>query len=260
MSAVRWKEPGSGADPELREVLRHAGGLGPSEAQLAALTAALLAVQPPPQSSAPKAPTAQALLPKLLPKMAPLALLAGVGSMVYLSWPSQQPATERPPSVTPSAAPTPPATPASEPPGVARAPEGAHRLSAGAPEGALRPRLAERLPKQPPRMSRSAHPPAKGVSTAEPPAQHSELVLLQGARQLRKTDPQAALALLDEHASLYPEGAFREEREALAIELTWAEGQQTAARDRLVRFLARYPASPYAQRFATWRQGHETDE
>ncbi|MBX7197189.1 MAG: hypothetical protein K1X94_34385, partial [Sandaracinaceae bacterium] len=79
-----------------------------------------------------------------------------------------------------------------------------------------------------------------GTATSEAP---SELALLGRARAALATHPEVTLALCAEHASRYPEGVLREEREVLAIDALVATGRESQARARAVRFEAAFPQS-----------------
>ena len=68
--------------------------------------------------------------------------------------------------------------------------------------------------------------------------------LLDEARQaLARGEPQAGLAPLDRHAKRYPKGILTEEREALAVRLLAALGNQPAALARADNFHRRFPNS-----------------
>jgi len=68
--------------------------------------------------------------------------------------------------------------------------------------------------------------------------------LLDEARQaLARGEPQAGLAPLDRHAKRFPKGVLTEEREALAVRLLAALGQNDAATARAENFHRRFPNS-----------------
>ena len=92
------------------------------------------------------------------------------------------------------------------------------------------------------------HAPARAVTLDD------ELSLLHEARRLLRTDLAAALNVAREHERRYAESAFREEREALLVELLLRTGQRTEGEARLAAFLARYPNSAYAARVRSWQQ------
>jgi hypothetical protein len=57
-----------------------------------------------------------------------------------------------------------------------------------------------------------------------------------------------ALQFVAEHARVYANGQFAEERDALAIEALVAAGRQRIAASQLSRFRATYPKSIHLQR------------
>jgi hypothetical protein len=71
----------------------------------------------------------------------------------------------------------------------------------------------------------------------------SEGTLLLRAR--RAVDPATALALTNEHQTLFPTGRLSEERERIAIDALLQLERRAEARQRAERFLARWPASPH---------------
>jgi hypothetical protein len=84
-------------------------------------------------------------------------------------------------------------------------------------------------------------PPAERQVEAPPPK--GEVDLLFQARQLRRSAPRKALALLDEHAARFADGMLAPEREVIAIEILRALGQSEQAAQRLARYRASYPQS-----------------
>jgi len=97
----------------------------------------------------------------------------------------------------------------------------------------------------PPLVQRRAGPEQVRPAPAPPT---SEVTLLQRARQTLAREPGAALALLELHQREYPDGAFAEEREALAIEALRRIGLGEQAAQRLLLFNSRYPRSAYRDR------------
>jgi hypothetical protein len=77
------------------------------------------------------------------------------------------------------------------------------------------------------------------------PEPEDEASLLYRAKRIARTDPAAALRMLEAHAQHFPSGAFVEEREVLAIELHARLGHAAEAKRRAERFLARFPHSVY---------------
>jgi hypothetical protein len=90
----------------------------------------------------------------------------------------------------------------------------------------------------------------------EPPAQASELTLLQDARKAVAEQPTAALQLLQEHSARFPKGMLTPEREMLTIEVLRKLGRSAEASQRLQQFEARYPRSIYLRRL---RRGSSDD-
>jgi hypothetical protein len=73
------------------------------------------------------------------------------------------------------------------------------------------------------------------------------VVLLGRAKDaMNAGDPNAALALLDEHARRYPSGALAEERQAALVAVLCALGRTAEAGAVRAQILASVPASPYA--------------
>ncbi|WP_437730555.1 hypothetical protein [Sorangium sp. So ce1335] len=97
----------------------------------------------------------------------------------------------------------------------------------------------------------SASAPSGGSASA--PAAGStlpgELALLRGAQgALRAGDAGRALALLEEHAAEFREGALRDERRAARVFALCALGRIDASRAEAARFLRDAPRSPLAER------------
>jgi len=85
--------------------------------------------------------------------------------------------------------------------------------------------------------------------TPRPTKPQSETVIIKLARRaLSASDYRRALRAAEQHMSLYAEGVLTEEREAIAIEALAGLERAVAARARLERFLAAYPASSYRER------------
>ena len=93
----------------------------------------------------------------------------------------------------------------------------------------------------------SDKPPAAAVSaviTDPPNSLAAERRLLDEARQsLARGEPQSGLRPLNRHAKRFPNGVLTEEREALAVRLLAALGNQTAAVARAESFHRRFPDS-----------------
>jgi hypothetical protein len=75
-----------------------------------------------------------------------------------------------------------------------------------------------------------------------------ESALIERARASVLQRPAEAVQLCREHASLYPQGVFVQEREVLAIEALLGARQRRAAETRALRFLERFPRSSHAHR------------
>jgi hypothetical protein len=79
----------------------------------------------------------------------------------------------------------------------------------------------------------------------------AELALLGRARAaLKSGDPKAALALLDQHASEFPRGALRSERELTRITAACSAGDLDRAEQVARRFIREHPGSTEAKRLA----------
>lgn len=94
------------------------------------------------------------------------------------------------------------------------------------------PPLASSAPK-------ASMPPAPSASSLV-----AERALLDIAHSaLSNGDSAGALAALSQHASRYPRGVYREEREALAVQALRAAGRTEEAARRAAAFKTRYPRS-----------------
>ena len=95
-------------------------------------------------------------------------------------------------------------------------------------------------------------PVMRAAPSARPSSARSikgELELVRAAQQaLNRGEPQAALALLAEHAQKFPSGALREDREALRVFALCRMGNAGAARTVADSFIRRAPQSPFADR------------
>ena len=76
----------------------------------------------------------------------------------------------------------------------------------------------------------------------------TEVSLLGRAQQALASDPNAALALTDEHARHYPAGVLRQEREFIAIQALHRLGRRSEAAARADEFLSRFPDSAHHRR------------
>lgn len=75
--------------------------------------------------------------------------------------------------------------------------------------------------------------------------QAAELALLVRARRVVLSTPLRTLELTEQHARLYPRGAFAEEREVLAIEALVRADQKAEAAARTRRFRRSFPRSTH---------------
>lgn len=92
--------------------------------------------------------------------------------------------------------------------------------------------------------TRKATPPGPGVP-------RDQIALINGARTaLAVGSPALALALLERHRILHPDGMLRPEALAMHIEAIDQTGDHARARALALAFLAEHPDSPLAQRVA----------
>jgi hypothetical protein len=113
----------------------------------------------------------------------------------------------------------------------------------------------EELLERPRTATRAASPAAeKPAALAEPapaaevPHAGDELHDVERARAWLRSDPHAALDLLNRVGREHPHGYFVEERLALTILALAATGQHDLAESRAASFLQAYPKSPFADR------------
>jgi hypothetical protein len=178
---------------------------------------------------------------------AALAALAMIGASLVFVGPLRSPSVPTPPVVVApvaAAAPAPLATqqPAStnvEPP---PAPQAAAVAQVASVDVAALPDAR----KKPVAAARSEH---AAQHEPDPGDLRLEIIALDGVRQASASGrPRAALALLDEYASKFPNGKLREEALVLRIEALHASGDQAAAEKLAHRLLADSPNTPYAAR------------
>jgi hypothetical protein len=176
-----------------------------------------------------------------LPEVAPLPVGApaprsvGPGTMRELSpsVPGAPSGTTEQPSTEPS--PANPAEPDAVRPGTERPSETDARSSGRVPSVSERPPAStSQMAAPPPR------PPVAGIPT--------ETDLLRDARLVLDRSPTEALALTEQHRRQYPNGAFSQEREVIAITALTRLGRSADARSRAERFRTLYPSSPYTAR------------
>src|SRR5437763_3610220 len=82
---------------------------------------------------------------------------------------------------------------------------------------------------------------ARATGAARP----SEGELLRRAQEALRDAPVRALALVRQHAALYPAGVLAQEREVIGIEALAALGRMDEARGAAREFLARHADSPH---------------
>ena len=105
-------------------------------------------------------------------------------------------------------------------------------------EPSLSPESLERV------LEKRAAPGAPAVSAEPATSLAAERRLLDQARQaLARGEPAAGLAPLEVHGKQFPKGVLTEEREALAVRLLAALGNQAAALARADNFHRRFPQS-----------------
>ncbi|AKF05678.1 hypothetical protein [Sandaracinus amylolyticus] len=111
-----------------------------------------------------------------------------------------------------------------------------------APEPPAPERAAPVRAASPDRVQPRATGPARDALLAE------TALLREAHRALRAHDATRALALLDDHAARFPQGALREERAATRVLALCEAGLTAAARTEADRFLAAHPRSMHAAR------------
>lgn len=206
------------APPELARLLRGARAEGPSEAELAALDAALgpLLGPPPSGGGGAAAPLARWWLRALGVASVAAVLVAGVASL----------RSSRPPRVTVLAAHT---APRDRPASVALT------LSPEAPPA----------PERAPPITATVATPRITAAPAVPrchPGEH--VALLQTARtELRRGDPRASLASTARDRARCPRGSLAEERDAITIESLIRLDRGGEAARRLADFEREHPSS-----------------
>jgi hypothetical protein len=220
---VRWLEEPGESPAELREGIAAYAESGPSAAQQARMLAALEATLSPPVTGAPW---------KL--KLVGLAALTLAGAALLSR--SREPTSERL---------APPVTVAAPIEAVS------HEQAEPVTEALPPPAPSEPAPKVVHAKTRVA--PAIAPLPAAVPAAVSadpvaELALLSRARRVLLASPERALALTDEHARSYPQGALAEEREVLAIEALVKAGRRDEAQKRRDEFARTHPRSAHLAR------------
>lgn len=161
---------------------------------------------------------------------------AAVGGVLYLS----QPDATSPETTTPSTTQSAPSSPS------AVAPATAAPSSTTSAVEALPTASPSALPTsaQPP-PSPTTLPSATATPSASPP---SEISLLRDAQTALGSNPQQALTLCQQHATLYPAGALSQEREVIVIEALVRLGRTAEAKSRATAFIAAHPGSTHTRR------------
>jgi hypothetical protein len=236
---LRLSDATSDATPELRAAMRHARSGGPSAQQLERLMSGVIAQLPAPRPDAqanPQATDASNVAPAgeaLLALRWLIWIAIGAGAML---------AVHR--ALHPAPAPVAPSHAAVAMPERAPAP--------ARPEHVVRPEQPSQLEQAQPAADEAvrAAPAHARVRRPAAPVQDpgAEIALLQQARRALASAPDQALALTQVHARSFPDGVFREEREALAVEALLALGRRAEANARVHALLERYPQSAYRRR------------
>lgn len=108
------------------------------------------------------------------------------------------------------------------------------------------------MPPAPEAAAEPSSPATHAAPSSRPPNAPSikqELDLVRGAQQrLNRGEPQAALALLAEHAQKFPSGVLWEEREASRVFALCQMGNAAGARALADTFVRRAPKSPFVDR------------
>lgn len=235
-----------GEPPRLRDggplskVMASAAEDEPTAAELKAIAAGLPLVQPPPMGT-----TAGAVV-KMKAAAALATALLGVGALVGLAlWAHSQSEREQereqaeaPPAAT-SVVPlqsvpvleAPPPAPQPVPPAPVAPPLPPLETDPGANDA-----------KSPPNRQTARR-------TAARDAGSEELLLLNEAfLALRRADARGALALATRHESVFPQGAFVQERELILIEALVEIGRLEEAKNRGMAFLTAFPDSSHRLR------------
>ena len=98
------------------------------------------------------------------------------------------------------------------------------------------------------------------IAAEEPIAKPSEIELIDRAHRALSQAPAETRRWAAEHARLYPDGTFVQERETLIIEALAREGRVAEAADLAARFRARFAGSTYLQRIdSVLRAAHDSE-
>lgn len=170
-----------------------------------------------------------------------LAMAAFVALLAYVAWPRV--------SVAPSSRVD--SSPAIDP--VVEAPRVA-APAVGAPSVEAPPVVG------PTPIDEPAPPHALEGPAARAPALPTEIELLDAAHGALVASPARALGYLERHASLYPNGLFEEEREALAIEALVRLDRSARAEARADRFFAAHPSTAHRAHLLELLRSTESSE
>jgi hypothetical protein len=93
-----------------------------------------------------------------------------------------------------------------------------------------------------------APPAVRKPAAGEPSSLVEQVQMIDRARQAdRANDPIAAIAELDAYEARFPAGLLNQEAAEIRIDALLRKGDRALADQLAARFLARYPASPYAR-------------
>jgi hypothetical protein len=104
---------------------------------------------------------------------------------------------------------------------------------------------------QSPTVPRPARAPAQNKPPPAGSSLDAEALLLSRARAIAPVDPAGARALLMEHARQFPSGALGQERQLFLIELSLQNGERDVAERHLRELEASAPDSPHLERART---------
>jgi hypothetical protein len=118
------------------------------------------------------------------------------------------------------------------------------------PDGAPEIQERETSPPHVPSRPRRTHARSNsGATRAESESgQSSEIALIEAAEGMLSGAPRESLRLTAEHARLFPEGRFSQEREVIAIDALARLGNIDGARARAENFRRMHAGSAYARR------------
>ncbi len=215
----RFREAGSDAGPELRELFENAALDLPSAAELQSLRARL---PDPPAIPAPESLGKSGLLGSGGRALAIAAAVGGLAALVALiGLQSSAPRTET-----------------TTPPMASSAPH----LTEPAPQAPV-PSAAEAAPPPIEPAAEAPAPPASAARAKKP----NEAALLERARRALSKNPALALELTRRHQAEFPRGVLRQEREVIAIEALRRLGEADQARERGSEFRREFPNSAHGR-------------